>query len=100
MRGTKGKAPAARGRGGGGGTKRPHDGGGDDGSVSRANDAARMRRVRQATAADAAADDAAANPSAAACRWSEEDKCALADELAAAHVVRRGERLTEVGVPW
>jgi hypothetical protein len=62
VRGTKGKAPAARGRGGGGGTKRPHDGGGDDGSVSRANDAARMRRVRQATAADAAADDAAANP--------------------------------------
>ena len=53
-----------------------------------------------AAAADAAADDAAANPSAAACRWSEEDKCALADELAAAHVVRRGERLTEVGVPW
>ena len=88
VRGTKGKAPAARGRGGGGGTKRPRDGGGDDGSVRRANDAARVRRVRQATAADAAADDAAANPSAAACRWSEEDKCALARGIVE-HVVSR-----------
>jgi hypothetical protein len=55
--------------------------------VHRANVAVRMRRVRQATAADAAASPAA-NPSAAASAWSEENRHALARGIVE-HMVHR-----------